>query len=109
MQARAFRQHIDALIAKPNDTAAAQWLEQRLKRWQDNIPQVQRLIKQNANLVRLTPVTENVEQLTVIGLELIKHYTTGEPLAESRKAAILQQLEKAQVCKMKLSLQLSNH
>ncbi|EOD2821405.1 beta-N-acetylhexosaminidase [Providencia stuartii] len=95
MQARAFRQHIDALIAKPNDTAAAQWLEQRLKRWQDNIPQVQRLIKQNANLVRLTPVTENVEQLTVIGLELIKHYTTGEPLAESRKAAILQQLEKS--------------
>ncbi|ELZ5940713.1 family 20 glycosylhydrolase [Providencia stuartii] len=94
-QARAFKQHIDTLIAKPDDQVTAQWLTHKLKRWHNNIPQVQQLIKQNVNLARLAPVAENVEQLSTIGIELIEHYTANTPLTASRKAAMAQQLEKS--------------
>ena len=94
-QARAFKQHIDTLIAKPDDQVTAQWLTHKLKRWHNNIPQVQQLIKQNVNLARLAPVAENVEQLSTIGIELIEHYTANTPLTTSRKAAMAQQLEKS--------------
>lgn len=92
-QARAFKLHIDALIAAPSDKMAAQWLTQKLQRWQANIPQVDQIIKQNVNMNRLAPVAKNVEQLSAIGLELIEHYSANKPLTQKRKVAILQQLE----------------
>ncbi|MEX6157150.1 beta-N-acetylhexosaminidase [Providencia manganoxydans] len=96
-QGRAFKQHIDALMAKPNDKTNQQWLINKLTRWQNNVPQAQALIKQNVNLARLAPVAENMQQLSAIGLELVEHYSTNKPLTEQRKTTIFQQLEKSAV------------
>lgn len=96
-QGRAFKQHIDTLIAQPSDKTNQQWLINKLTRWQNNVPQVQTLIKQNVNLARLAPVAENIQQLSVIGLELVEHYSSNKPLTEQRKKAIFQQLEKSAV------------
>ncbi|MCW2258112.1 hexosaminidase [Providencia alcalifaciens] len=94
-QARDFKQHIDKLISAPSDNATIQWLEKRLHRWQDNTPQLELLIQQNVNLKKLAPVSENVNQLSAIGLELVKHYVTDNPLTDSRRKAIIQQLDKS--------------
>ena len=96
-QGRAFKQHIDTLMAKPNDKTNQQWLINKLTRWQNNVPQAQALIKQNVNLARLAPVAENMQQLSAIGLELVEHYSTNKPLTEQRKTTIFQQLEKSAV------------
>lgn len=96
-QARDFKQHIDKLIATPSDKATMLWLEKRLHRWRDNTPQLKLLIQQNVNLKELAPVADNVNQLSAIGLELVKQYATDKPLTDSRRTDIIQQLEKSAV------------
>ncbi|MDN4502844.1 family 20 glycosylhydrolase [Alteromonadaceae bacterium BrNp21-10] len=81
-------------LSEGNATALPH-IEQRLTRWQKNIPSLDTLIKANSALANLEDVVRTVEAVTNLGLKIVESCKTAEHLTTEQQQQYRQRLWQA--------------